>query len=260
MQSTAHYYKRIKDLVVHVGFKYKCPFCSYRASKFMWAGSEVERELGIIGGGKRRTLCPKCYSLDRERLIYLFLSQSLQIQKSIPDLRVLHVAPENQLFKKLKKLNFAQYVCGDYFQPGYSYPEGTINLDITDAQFPDESFDLILCNHVLEHIPDATLALSELFRILSPKGQAILQVPISSKNPATLEDFSITDANERLIKFGQWDHVRLFGFEDYPKLLSKAGFEVQLIPANPEFVSFGIDTNEVIYLVKKPNSLSKSHA
>lgn len=221
----------------------------------MWAGSEVERNLGIIGGGKRRTLCPKCYSIDRERLIYLFLTKSLQIQKSASQLRVLHVAPEKQLFRKLKDFNFANYVYGDYFQPGYTYPEGTIHLDITQMKFSDYSFDLILCNHVLEHIPDAKMALSELFRVLSPGGQAILQVPISSINPKTLEDHSLSDPKERLLKFGQWDHVRLFGHEDYPKLLSETGFEVQLVPANPEFIRFGINTREVIYLVRRPKPI-----
>lgn len=254
MQSTSHYFRRIKDLAGHFGLKYKCPFCHYRANRFMWAGSEVERKLGIIGGGKRRTLCPKCYSRDRERLIYLFLTKSLKVQKSASNLCVLHVAPENQLFKKLKGIGFAKYVYSDYFEPGYKYPEGTIHMDITQVQFPDDSFDLILCNHVLEHIPDVKLALSELFRVLSPKGQAILQVPISSKNPTTLEDPSITEPNERLEKFGQWDHVRLFGYEDYPKLLRDSGFELDLVPTNQDFIRYGINPKEVIFMVTKPNS------
>ena len=219
----------------------------------MWAGSEIENELGVIGGGKRRTLCPKCYSRDRERLIFLFLTKSLEIEKSASNLRVLHVAPEIQLFKKLKAIGFDKYVYSDYFMPGYTYPAGTVHMDITQIEFPDSSFDLILCNHVLEHIPSVQVALSELLRVLNPGGRAILQVPISSKNPETIEDPTITDPTERLQKYGQWDHVRLFGHLAYPELLRESGFELELVPVSQDFLRFGVNPKELIYLATKPN-------
>jgi SAM-dependent methyltransferase len=254
MASIKYYASRIQKLISHAGFRYKCPFCSFPASEWMWAGSEIEKDLGVIGGGKRRTLCPKCYSRDRERLMYLFLTETLQIQKYASNLRVLHVAPEIQLFKKLNGIGFAKYVYSDYFEPGYTYPEGTIHMDVTQIEFSDSSFDFILCNHVLEHIPDVKVALSELLRILSPGGRAILQVPISAKNPETIEDPNVIDRNERLQKYGQWDHVRLFGYEDYPKLLRDSGFKLELVPASRDFYRFGVNPKELIYLVTKPNS------
>lgn len=142
-----------------------------------------------------------------------------------PGIRILHVAPENCLRERLQAIQNVGYIAGDKHEPGYTYPKGTIDLDITKIQFPADRFDLILCSHVLEHVPDDATALRELHRVLAPGGIAILMVPVEMRNAVTEEDLSITDPKERLRRYGQFDHVRLYG-RDYVERLVRAGFTV----------------------------------
>ena len=121
--------------------------------------------------------------------------------------------------------------------------------------FQVNSFDYILCNHVLEHIDDDIKAMMEIFRVLNFNGTAILQVPIDFNNTTTLEDNSITNRQERIEKFGQYDHVRLYGL-DYFKRLKNIGFEVRQVQyalnfKQEEVLKYGIEKNEVIPVCKK---------
>ncbi|MBK7751686.1 MAG: methyltransferase domain-containing protein [Flavobacteriales bacterium] len=124
----------------------------------------------------------------------------------------------------LRKAPGVTYIAGDKQAPGYSYPQDTIDLDITALDFPDDHFDLIICSHVLEHVPEDRTAMRELCRVLRPGGTAILLVPMSDR-PTTDEDPSVTDPQERFRRFGQTDHVRLYG-RDYMDRLREAGFIV----------------------------------
>ncbi len=155
-------------------------------------------------------------------MAWLFIKQKGLLR---PGLRILHVAPERCLREKLTILPGVKYTAGDKFTPGYNYPPGTVDLDITSIQFPDDHFDLILCSHVLEHVPDDRMAMRELHRVLKPGGTAILMVPIVLQNSATEEDPSVTDPHERIRLYGQFDHVRLYG-RDYVQRLQEAGFTV----------------------------------
>lgn len=189
----------------------ECPCCGYTASKF------------ASYGYRKRTnaLCRWCLSLERHRGLWLYIYQKTDIlQKKV---KVLHFAPEHQfqtLFKNTPTI--------DYTSADLDMPTAMIKMDITNITFPDNTFDLILCNHVLEHVPDDAQAMRELYRVLKPNGYAIVQTPMSDK-PTTDEDLSITDPRERERRFGQNDHVRTYGMDKKDRLQA-AGFSVRLDP------------------------------
>ena len=189
-----------------------CPVCDRGAIAYLPSGSPP----------RPHVLCPFCGSRERARMAWLFLKERKVLRAG---LRVLHVAPERCLSERLTSLPGVKYTAGDKFTPGYDYPPGTIDLDITAMPFAADSFDLIMCSHVLEHVPDDRGAIEELFRVLAPGGMAILMVPIALERAATDEDPSVTDPRERIRRFGQFDHVRLYG-RDYVDRLRAAGFEV----------------------------------
>ena len=185
-----------------------CPVCDSRYRKFLPYG---------YGAAKENRLCPKCLSLERHRLMYLYLQNKTNFFSD--KLSVLHIAPEQPFVKRFRKCQNLTYTTADL-----NSPLADIKIDVMKIELPDNSYDFIICNHVLEHVEDANVALAELYRILKPNGQAILLVPI---NPDidTFEDPTITDPDERQRLFGQYDHVRQFG-KDYANYISKAGFEV----------------------------------
>jgi SAM-dependent methyltransferase len=176
------------------------------------------REFGVIP--RSNALCPGCGSLERHRLLWLYLKARTDFFSR--NIRVLHLAPEEILQKAFRHQNNLQYVSGDLQSPDVS-----VALDITRLPFRDEVFDVILCCHVLEHIPDDRAAMRELRRVLSGNGWAILQVPMDSGLEKTFEDPAIITPQEREKYFGQWDHVRLYG-RDYGKRLEESGFQVRV--------------------------------
>lgn len=213
------------DYVEHMGDKFFCPFCGKGFSHFLPTGkkSEAFENNHIIGGGYRENaVCPQCHSLDRERHIYLYLNEETDIFSS--KRKVLHIAPEYNLKAELIKNKGLEYLCGDLYP---QLEKGIIKLDVTDLPFKDNYFDTVLCNHVLEHVPDDRKAMGELFRVLKTGGWAILQVPVSDLLKETYEDSSIEAPEERLEKFGQSDHVRIYGI-DYVERLKNEGFTVKI--------------------------------
>lgn len=235
-------------------FRYKCPFCNSRLETFLPFGFSfpVLKEKKVVGGGYRQNaLCPTCGSLDRERLLYLYLLHKTDIFEK-PQ-KLLHVAPAAKLADILRTKVNIDYLTAD------SYAKDVmIELDITDIGFPDGSFDAIICNHVLEHIIDDGKAMSELYRTLKPGGWAILQVPISLTLKNTYEDFSITTAKAREEAFGQRDHVRIYA-EDYQDRLAQAGFKVCVFKWVAEAKNFGgrrnvfgLNEEECVYFARKP--------
>jgi SAM-dependent methyltransferase len=174
--------------------------------------------------GRINALCPVCGSLERNRLIYEFMKDINFIENK--DTRLLHVAPEKCFYRVFSKKLNGNYTPADKFEPGYRYPSGTVPMDITNIGFPDESFDRLVCIHVLEHVNDDGKALSELYRVLKKGGIAIINVPFEKEREHTYEDPSITDPLERRKHFGQADHVRIYG-KDFIERFVKPGFKIE---------------------------------
>jgi SAM-dependent methyltransferase len=173
--------------------------------------------------GRPNAKCPNCGSLERVRLIYKFITD---LQLINAQTKLLHIAPEPVLYKIFSKELGANYIPADKFEPGYKYPKGTQHIDITALPFADDSFDGLICIHVLEHVQDDTKALSELYRVLKKGGFAILQVPYEADRAVTYEDASITGPEERRKHFLQADHVRIYG-TDYVDRFLKPGFTIE---------------------------------
>ncbi|WZL90722.1 methyltransferase domain-containing protein [Salinimicrobium sp. 3283s] len=192
------------------GSKYTDPIDGRSFSKFLPYGYGQQRE---------NVLSPSTLSLERHRLLWLYLKDHTTFFTA-PH-KVLHFAPEQAFYKRFRKLNNLHYTTTDL-----NSPLADVKADICDLPFEGNSFDFILCNHVLEHIPDDTKAMQEIYRILTPGGTAILQIPQDLNREKTFEDDSITDPAERAKIFGQYDHVRVYG-RDYFDKLREVGFRVE---------------------------------
>lgn len=175
------------------------------------------------GYGKQRSnvLSPSTLSLERHRLLWLYLKNETDFFSE--NKKVLHIAPEQCFLKRFKKLKKLDYITADLYSP-----IADVKADICNLPFKDNSFDVIFCNHVLEHIEDDAKAMRELYRVLKPNGLGIFQIPQELNREVTYEDFSITSPEERSKHFGQYDHVRVYG-RDYFNRLRSAGFKVQEI-------------------------------
>jgi len=170
------------------------------------------------GEQRNNVLSPSTLSLERHRLLWLYLRDETDFFSA--EKKVLHFAPEQcflKCFKNLKNL--------DYTTTDLESPIADVKADICNLPFEDNSYDIILCNHVLEHIPDDTKAMQELYRVLKPGGYGVFQIPQDLSRAITFEDDSITDKKERAKIFGQYDHVRVYGRDYFDKLRS-AGFKV----------------------------------
>lgn len=176
---------------------------------------------------RQNALCPGTLSLERHRYLWLYLQQKTTFLEE--KLKVLHVAPEQVFYTKFKTFSHWDYTTTDLHSP-----LADVKADICALPFDDNSFDLILCNHVLEHIPDDTKAMAELYRVLKKGGTLIAQVPLNEDANTTFEDDTITAPEERTRIFGQYDHVRVYGL-DYFKRLEQVGFRVQALDFLNEF-------------------------
>ncbi len=241
------------------GNKYYCPYCKHTFRKMLPAGERppINIEKKIIGAGYRQNvLCPRCYSTDRDRLIWIWLQEYTNL--GIDEKVLLHIAPEGSIRAYLKKIQGIEYHMGDKFEEGYDqyyYDRAVEQMDILELPYNDDVFDLIICNHVLEHIDNDYKAMGELYRVLKPGGKAVLQVPISWIIEETYEDASKTTHKEREDAFGQYDHVRIYG-PDYPKRLENAGFEVEIIDPNQKdwmenYKDYSLNPDEKIFIAHK---------
>lgn len=198
--------------IPYLGTRFECPLCGGRFDRFLPSGLEL----------RPNAQCPRCGSLERHRLVELYLQNETDFYNS--ESKILHIAPEQCFRRKWQhKENF------DYMTADLSNPLVDINIDITSIPVVDNTFDFIMCSHVLEHIPDDRKAIAELFRILKPGGWAILVVPIDINRRISLEVPNIRKPEEREKLFGQSNHVRIYGL-DYVVRLEEAGFSVSIIP------------------------------
>lgn len=197
---------------VYKGSKFTDPIDGKSYRKFLPYGYETLRE---------NVLSPGTLSLERHRLLWLYLQNETNFFTG--NLKTLHFAPEQAFYKRFRKMKNLDYITTDL-----NSPIADVKADICDLPFKNNEFDFIICNHVLEHIPDDTKAMQEIFRILKPGGTAILQVPYEANREHTFEDDSITDPKERAKIFGQYDHVRVYGMDYFEKLKS-IGFNVEAV-------------------------------
>lgn len=195
----------------YFGHRFTCPICNGHFSKFLPFGASAVR--------RSNARCPSCESLERHRLLWLYLRDKTNF--FLGNLKVLHIAPHYYLQERFKKLKNLDYISADI-----SSPMAMIKIDITDITLPDNQFDCIICYHVLEHIHDDGKAMRELFRVLKPGGWAILQSPVDPSRDKTFEDSNVISPEEREDSFWQKDHVRIYGL-DYKDRLEKAGFTVK---------------------------------
>jgi len=202
---------------------------------------------GVVA--RDNALCPWCLSLERHRILWKYLEDKTDIY-SDKVIKVLHFAPEWHFQERFKAAPNIDYLSCDL-----DMPTAMDKQDITALTYADESFDMIMCNHVLEHIPDDRKAMSELFRVLKPGGWAILQTPMN-QDEKTYEDDSITNPKEREEHFGQNDHVRLYGL-DKKQRLEAVGFEVTIDPyvsehyTDSEIQYYGFIKEEDVWVVRK---------
>lgn len=173
------------------------------------------------GTQRNNVLSPSTLSLERHRLLWLYLKNETDFFSK--QLKVLHFAPEQAFYKRFRAQKNLEYTTTDL-----ESPLADVKADICNLPFSNDSYDVIFCNHVLEHILDDTKAMQELFRVLKPGGMAILQIPQDLSRQETFEDHSITDKAERAKIFGQYDHVRIYGRDYFDKLRS-IGFKVNAV-------------------------------
>lgn len=227
--------------VLYAGNKYEDPINGKHYRKFL--------PYGYSGIAKRsNVLSPGTMSLERHRLLWLFLKERTDFFTA--SYKMLHIAPEQCFYKIFRSMPDLDYITGDY-----NSPIADVHFDLHHAPFEDNSFDVIFCNHVLEHVENAEQCMSELYRIMKPGGWGIFQVPIDMSRELTLEDKSITSPRDRELYYWQKDHLRLFGL-DYGAKLADAGFSV----TEDEFAKtfseeeadrYRINRSETIYFCRK---------
>ena len=201
--------------LLYVGRGKECPLCGCRRRKFLPYGYGNQRE---------NALCPNCLALERHRLLWRWLLRESDLGRGAMALpRLLHIAPEVALMRKFKKMYAStpdRYVTADL-----ESPLADMHFDVQQIPLEAESFDAIICNHIMEHVEDDGKALRELYRIMRRGGWGVILSPVELEREHTFEDDTITDPAERTRIFGQYDHRRIYG-RDYAARLREAGFEV----------------------------------
>ena len=211
------------------GAGFECNCCGATYKKFVpdYPAAENVNAINtnkVIAGYGENVLCPACLSTARERLIIALLKNEINITGK----KVLHFSPEKNIYNFIKQHN--EVVTADIEPLFYKIIDDKIkNEDATRLSFADNSFDVIIGNHIMEHIPDDEKALQEMYRVLKSGGMAILQVPYSTTIYNTLETLQINDPQKQAAWYGQKDHVRIYALQDYVSRLRKAGFKVELI-------------------------------
>lgn len=214
MMSIRQKIKRAYHQVKYHGDLYQCPICGFEAKLFLDAGLYKRRS---------NSKCPSCGSLERHRALWIVLDGIIKAARH--KLKILHFAPEGCISGPLSSRTELEYLTSNYDKNRVSH----YHFDLQNIDCEDDFFDVIICSHVLEHVDDDNLAMREIFRVLKKPGIALIQVPLwPSEAHPTYENRSITDPRDRVIHFGQFDHVRIYGL-DVVQRLERAGFQVEVL-------------------------------
>lgn len=243
------------------GWARRCPLCcswlrrfqplpsfyAEQTARFAWIHSFADLETLNVD----EYLCPVCGASDRDRLYAAYLRQALSSHSEARRLRVLDIAPAASLRRWCRRERSLEYRCADLYMDGVDD-----RVDITQMTcYADNHFDLIICSHVLEHVPDDRAATRELFRVLCPGGKGIVMVPIVKSLQATIEDPRADTEADRWRLYGQHDHLRAYSRDGFCSLLAQAGFRVDTLTKQdfPEvdFERCGIASGSVLYVVRK---------
>ena len=227
--------------ILYRGNNVECPVCEKKFSKFLSYGSNVAH--------RENVLCPYDLTLERHRLMYLYLKQESNFFTG-ENLSVLHMAPEQCFIDRFKKQKNLNYLTADI-----ESPIADLHFDLHEIPLEDNRFDVVFCNHVMEHVENPLQCMKELYRVMKKGGWALMQVPQDFNRDITYEDASITSPKELEKHFWQKDHLRLFG-KDYPQWLQKAGFIVEEFDLNKHFDKnvinrFRLLQGEILYIAKK---------
>lgn len=227
--------------ILYKGDQVACPVCEKSFSKFLSYGSDVAH--------RENVLCPYDLTLERHRLMWLYLKDHSDFFTT-PNLEVLHIAPEQCFHQRFKKQSNLKYLTGDLVSP-----IADLHFDLHQIPLENDRFDVVFCNHVLEHVDDAMQCMKELYRVMKPGGFGIMQVPQDFSRELTYEDPSIVSPEDREKHFWQKDHVRLFG-RDYPQWLERAGFEVFAFEKEKHYdvhllAKYRLHPDDVLYIVRK---------
>ena len=233
-----------------------CIICGQKVERFLpyqykKHKSDFTNSFQIIGSDTDSFACPHCQCHDRMRHIVMYFNRENIWEKCIENKKVLHIAPEMHLQQIISKYKPLEYVCGDL----YPQNESIVKVDITNIPYSDNYFDFIICNHVLEHIPNDLKAMKELYRVLKKGGYAVLQTPYSPVIEKSFEDKRINSDAERLKFYGQADHVRIYGMDLFARLES-VGFKLNIIKnddlfSRDECEKYGVNYREDLILVSK---------
>jgi SAM-dependent methyltransferase len=232
--------KQIRSLFAfcYKGSGVTCPICERDFKRFIPLNPDKEHTNHI---------CPRCGSAQRQRLLWLYLTAECRILSD--SIYFLHFSPRPCLVNKLKTVPGLTYITSDPHEKSMDR-----QFDLTNVKDESEIFDLIVCYHILEHIPDDRKAMQEVYRLLKPAGIALFQVPYWEDD--TYEDPDIQTPDDRRKAFGQQDHVRVYGFQDFINRLSQTGFQVIPVKYGEKLGTqtcnkYVLDEKEVIFSCRK---------
>ena len=243
-----------RQLYRHTGYQKVCVICDSHVGKFLpyrnGKRAPLMVALDCVGSDVNNFECPRCGCHDRERHLFLYLKK-LELFNKFTDASILHFAPEHNLSRLIEDKKPIKYIRGDLY-PKTSDIE---KIDILSILYPDEYFDFVIANHVLEHVSDDLAALSEIRRVLKVGGYAFLQTPFSPTLSKTFSDSGIDTDFARYHAYGQEDHVRLYG-NDIVERFESVGFKSHMVSHNDAIVEIeptrhGVNVNEPFFLFER---------